>query len=213
MLKEFCAENMEHVEEAMKQGVQRIELCDNLAVGGTTPSYGVIKQAVEVGNRYGVEISTMIRPRGGNFHYSKEEIEIMKEDIQQAKGLGTSGVVFGCLTSDLTIDKEAMTDLLDICKGIEVTFHMAYDHIKQQNQLREMDWLIEQGVTRILTHGGLSGTVLENKEWLNQTIAHTDDQIEILVGGGVTFENVEEISRLINTNQFHGTKIVSFRGF
>lgn len=209
MLKEFCAENCEHLKQAVKQDVQRVELCDNLAVGGTTPSYGVIQKAVNLGKHYDVDISTMIRPRGGDFNYSQDEKEIMKADIEQAKNLGTTGVVFGCLTSKGVIDKESMKELLKMCEGIEVTFHMAYDHIKQEKQLTEMDWLIEQGVTRILTHGGVDGSVLENKDWINGCIEHANAQIEILVGGGVTHKNVEELNQVLHTNQFHGTKIVS----
>jgi copper homeostasis protein len=208
MLKEFCAENCERLEQAMKQGIQRVELCDNLAVGGTTPSYGVIKQAVKLGRKYKVDISTMIRPRGGDFHYNKEEIEIMKEDIKQAKILGATGVVFGCLTEDKRIDKESMIELVSLADEIETTFHMAFDEIEKKNQIEEMGWLIEQGVTRILTHGGTDKTVVENSEWINELVRHADERIEILVGGGVSHVNLQEVSEAVDTNQYHGTKIV-----
>lgn len=93
MLYEFCAENVTLLEKAMKAGAQRIELCDNLAVGGTTPSYGVIRAAVDLAKLYGATVMTMIRPRGCDFVYSDLEIEIMLADIQKAKEAGSQGVV------------------------------------------------------------------------------------------------------------------------
>ena len=104
MIYEFCAENVTNLEKAMQAGARRIELCDNLAVGGTTPSYGVIKAAVELAKPYNVTVMTMIRPRGGDFVYNDLEMEIMLEDIQMARSAGTHGLVFGVLTTANKID-------------------------------------------------------------------------------------------------------------
>lgn len=208
MLKEFCAENLTGIDAAIEKGIQRVELCDNLAVGGTTPSYGVIKKAVEIGKKEAVGISTMIRPRGGNFHYTEEEIEVMKEDILQVKELGSTGVVLGCLTAEQRIHREHMLACLSLCEGMEVTFHMAFDQIEKEQQKEELEWLIEQGVTRILTHGGLGGAVEDHVDWINELISHAQGKIEVLVGGGVHKGNVEELANRIHTDQFHGTKIV-----
>lgn len=129
MLYEFCAENVTLLEKAMKAGAQRIELCDNLAVGGTTPSYGVIRAAVDLAKPYGATVMTMIRPRGGDFVYTDLEIGIMLADIQKAKEAGSQGVVFGVLTEKNEIDVSKMQRLLEACKGLEVVFHMAFDAI------------------------------------------------------------------------------------
>ena len=95
MIYEFCAENVTLLEKAMQAGARRIELCDNLAVGGTTPSYGVTKAAVELAANYDTTIMTMIRPRGGDFVYNDLEIDIMLEDIRFTAQAGSQGVVFG----------------------------------------------------------------------------------------------------------------------
>lgn len=208
MLKEFCAENFENIPQAIEKGAQRIELCDNLSVGGTTPSYGVIKKTVDYCDLNGATVMTMIRPRGKDFVYNELEIEIMKEDIKIAKQLGSHGVVFGCLTKMNTINHNQMKELLSLCDGMEVTFHMAFDEISKENQLDELDWLINHGVTRVLTHGGKGKDILDYEEWLTHLIRHAAGRIDILLGGGVTFENLEQLSQTFQTDQFHGTKIV-----
>lgn len=210
MLREFCAENFTDIKKAIRAGADRIELCDNLAVGGTTPSYGVIRYAIEFCKDKSVSIMTMIRPRGGDFVYTSDEIEIMKQDIKMAKEIKTDGVVFGCLTSQKRIDRENMKELLTLSTGCEVTFHMAFDQIPVKYQLEELDWLIEQKVTRVLTHGGLSGTLQDNSEIINKLIEHAAGRIEILPGGGVTYQNVSQLAHIIPASQFHGTKIVDF---
>lgn len=209
MLLEFCAENFTHIPEAVDKGIKRVELCDNLEVGGTTPSYGVIRQTIDYCHSYGISVMTMIRPRGGNFTYTHDEIEIMKADIVVAKELGSDGVVFGCLNKDSRIMREQMQELLLFCEGIEVTFHMAFDEIDPMYQKDELDWLIASGITRVLTHGGIGKTVRDHAEWLNELIEYAQDRIEILIGGGITHENLPEVSKMIKTDQFHGTRIVS----
>lgn len=211
MLLEFCAENFTHVPKAIEQGAHRIELCDNLAGDGTTPSYGVIEQTVNYANKHGVSVVPIIRPRAGNFVYTDAECHIMKKDLQMAKNLNVQGVVIGSLTEDFRINRHQMLELLALSGEIETVFHMAFDSIPKAFQKQEMDWLIEQGVTRILTHGGLGGTVFDHTDWLEELIQHADGKIEIIVGGGVHFKNLSEIAGRLSTNQFHGTKIVDLQ--
>lgn len=209
MIYEFCAENVTNLEKAMRAGARRIELCDNLAVGGTTPSYGVIKAAVELAKPYNATIMTMIRPRGGDFVYNDLEMDIMLEDIQMARRAGTHGLVFGVLTTANTIDYLKMEKLLEVSRGLEVVFHMAFDAIPREHQFSEMDWLVEHGVHRILTHGGLAAEPIQNHfSWLNTLIKHAAGRIEILPGGGITVGNRDEIVAKLGVNQLHGTKIV-----
>ena len=126
---EFCAENVTLLEKAFKAGAQRVELCDNLAVGGTTPSYGVIKAAVELAKDYQAKVIVMIRPRGGDFVYSQQELAIMLEDIKCARDLGVDGFALGALTSENQLDTEALKTFLDASRGLEVTMHIAFDQI------------------------------------------------------------------------------------
>ena len=205
---EFCAENFKDIPKAIQQGATRIELCDNLAAGGTTPSYAVIEHAVKYANQHNATVMTIIRPRGGNFVYTQDELEIMRKDLQTAKDLNSQGVVLGALTADSRIDRAQTKELLDLSGEMKTVFHMAFDHIPTAFQKEEMDWLIEQDVTRILTHGGLGGTIFDHIDWLKELMEHANGKIEILIGGGVTHENVAELAELLPTDQFHGTKIV-----
>ena len=211
MLLEFCAENFTKVPEAIQLGATRIELCDNLAEGGTTPSYAVIEQTVKYVNNHGASVVTMVRPRGGDFVYSDVEFEMMKKDLLIIKELGSHGLVFGVLTKDNRIDRERTKELIELSGDSQTTFHMAFDEIPKNNQKEELQWLIEQGVTRILAHGGLGGSVYDHIDWLTELIQFANGRIEILVGGGVTYENWEDLAKRISTDQFHGTKIVKFR--
>ncbi|KAF1302128.1 copper homeostasis protein CutC [Candidatus Enterococcus willemsii] len=211
MLREFCAENYSDLPQAIANGAKRIELCDNLAVGGTTPSTGVIEEALSYAGEKGVTVMTMIRPRGGDFVYNDIELKIMHTDLIEAKKLGTDGVVFGCLTPNNWLDEEALEMLIDNAEGLQITFHMAFDAIPVERQFEAIDWLAENGVTRILTHGGPSGTpIAENYEHLKALIAHAGDRIGILPGGGITFENAEEVAEVLGVTEVHGTKIVPF---
>lgn len=210
MLLEFCAENFTNIPTAIQLGANRIELCDNLAEGGTTPSYAVIEHSIKYADEKNIPVMTMVRPRGGNFVYSESEFEMMKKDLEMMKELGTHGVVFGALTSDNRIHREQVTELVKLSEDMEKVFHMAFDEIARDKQKKELDWLVEQGITRILTHGGIGETVYDHADWLKELLDHANGRIEILVGGGVTHENWEELSGILPTNQFHGTKIVDF---
>ncbi len=164
MIYEFCAENVTLLEKAMQAGARRIELCDNLAVGGTTPSYGVTKVAVELAANYDTTIMTMIRPRGGDFVYNELEIAIMLEDIRMTAQAGSQGVVFGGLTADKKLDKPNLEKLIAASKGMEIVFHMAFDELSEEDQLEAIDWLSQAGVTRILTRAGVC--LLKNRKEL-----------------------------------------------
>ena len=210
MLLEFCAENFTKVPEAIELGAQRIELCDNLPGDGTTPSYAVLEHALDYAKEQDVATAVMIRPRGGDFVYSDEELTMMMKDVSVAKVFEAEAVVFGCLTEDQRIDRKKMTALLAMSGELETVFHMAFDHIAKDKQKEELDWLIKQGVTRVLMRGGVDGQASDHIEWLQEIIDHADGRIEIVVGGGVTHENYEELAKILPTNQFHGTRIVDF---
>ena len=209
MIYEFCAENMTLLEKAMQAGARRIELCDNLAVGGTTPSYGVTKAAVELAANYDTTIMTMIRPRGGDFVYTDLEIAIMLEDIRLTAQAGSQGVVFGTLTADKKLDKPNLEKLIAASKGMEIVFHMAFDELSDEDQLEAIDWLSQAGVTRILTRAGMSGDSLEKRFAHYQRIQeHAKGKIEILPGGGIDLDNRQTFIDQLGVTQLHGTKVV-----
>ena len=208
LTREFCAENMELVPAAIAAGAARVELCDNLSVGGTTPSYGVIRAAVALAGERGVGVMCMIRPRGGDFEYTPDEAAMMRDDLAMAKRLGVTGVVFGCLR-DGHLDRALTSELVELADGVDVTFHMAFDALPADEQLGAIDWLAGQGVSRILTHGGPAGTPIEDN--LGRLRAYVDraaGRVTILPGGGITWENAERIASELGVCEVHGTKIV-----
>lgn len=208
--KEFCAENFNNVPEAIEAGIARIELCDRLDVGGTTPSGSVQRQTVQYAHQQGVEVLTMIRPRGGSFVYTDEEKLKLIKDARFAIENETDGIVFGCLTRDKDIDKPIVEELIKLAGNKQSVFHMAFDAISEDKQTEALEWLIEAGCTRILTRGGVSGSALSHQEKINAVIKQAASRIEILPGGGITFNNLKEAEEKIDANQFHGTQIVDF---
>ena len=209
MIYEFCAENVTLLEKAMQAGARRIELCDNLAVGGTTPSYGVTKAAVELAANYDTTIMTMIRPRGGDFVYNDMEIAIMLEDICLTAQAGSQGVVFGALTAEKKLDKANLEKLIAASKGMEIVFHMAFDELSEEDQLEAIDWLSQAGVTRILTRAGVSGDSLEKRfAHYHRILEHAKGKIEILPGGGIDLDNRQTFIDQLGVTQLHGTKVV-----
>lgn len=200
MIKEVCVESFSEALAAEKRGADRIELCDNLYLGGTTPSYGTIKMAME---KLSIPAFPIIRPRGGDFYYSKEEIEIMKEDIKICKSLGAKGVVLGVLTADNKVDFETLKELVDLASPMEVTFHKAVDELKDPVEV--IDKFVEIGVKRILS-SGTKETALEGKDILNAMIKKAAGRITILIAGKVTNDNLDEVVAAIPSPEYHGKK-------
>ncbi|HGR2294416.1 TPA: copper homeostasis protein CutC [Streptococcus pneumoniae] len=208
MIYEFCAENVTLLEKAMQAGARRIELCDNLAVGGTTPSYGVTKAAVELAANYDTTIMTMIRPRGGDFVYNDLEIAIMLEDICLTAQAGSQGVVFGALTADKKLDKPNLEKLIAASKGMEIVFHMAFDELSDEDQPEAIDWLSQAGVTRILTRAGVSGDSLEKRfVHYHRILEYAKGKIEILPGGGIDLDNRQTFIDQVGVTQLHGIRL------
>jgi copper homeostasis protein len=202
MIKEACIENFRGALSAQLAGADRIELCENLAAGGTTPSYGTIKACME---RLSIPVFVMIRPRGGDFCYSQPELEIMKTDIAICKQLGVPAVVFGLLTNDRRIDEEHSRELIGLARPMQVTFHKAFDEL--DDPFEGLEILIRLGADRILT-SGTKDTAREGTDILNRLIEKTNECITIVAAGNIVAENLPELSRMIHTNEFHGKRIV-----
>lgn len=212
VLKEACIENTTNLEKVIAAGANRVELCDNLAEGGTSVSYGVANYVAQVCHEKNISVMAMVRPRKGNFIYTKEEITIMIEDILMYKKLSADGVVFGCITDAGLLDKPAINELLKAAKGLEVTFHMAFDELVEKEKLPAIDWLAEQGVTRILTHGG-DGAKLPEETFVHwrKYIDYAAGRIIILPGGGIKSHNMEWITKETGAAEIHGTDLFGER--
>lgn len=211
MIKEVCVENFTNVPLMIERGADRIELNNDLSVGGTTPSFGVIKKTVEYAHKNDVPVIVMIRPRGGNFVYSEDELEIMINDIQICSLLGVDGVTFGCLTREKHLDKRAMNRLFSVAhaRDLEVVMHMAFDELTNAEQKEAIDWLSQNRVKRILTHGGpLTQPISHTLDHLKEVVKQAKNKIEILPVGGITKANINKIVEQIKIKQVHGTKLL-----
>jgi len=205
IIRELCLENFTKIPQALQADVERIELCDNLAVGGTTPSYGVIEEAAKYVAESKTTLAVMIRPRGGNFVYNSHELKIIETDTLKAVEAGAQNIVFGALTPDNEIDTDALETVSIAAQGLPITFHMAFDEVTDQE--KAIDQLVEFGVDKILTHGGPLDQPL-NTDKLKSLIDYAKGKINIIIGGGVNAENFENLAQLTGTNYVHGTKII-----
>ncbi len=184
MIVEICANSFESAMAAQSGGADRIELCTQLAVGGLTPSHHLIKKVM---SELSIPIHVLIRPRKGNFCYSKEELNIMKNDIEFCKNLGCSGVVSGVLESDLTIDLFATKQLVEAANGLDFTFHRAFDCVK--DPLVSLENLIDLKIKRVLS-SGLKPSAIEGISLLSDMNKIANQQIEIMPGSGINLGNV-----------------------
>jgi len=180
-------------------GANRIELCDNQAEGGTTPSYGLINSAR---SKVSIELFPIIRPRGGDFLYSEDEFNIMKEDVLMCKKIGCDGIVVGILTHDGSVDKIRMSILTHLAYPMSVTFHRAFD--RTNDALKAMRDIIDCGCDRILT-SGQQPTALEGLSLIKELIIHANNQIIIMPGSGIRSENIEEIALKSGATEFHSS--------
>jgi copper homeostasis protein len=204
MIVEIACNNFQSCRNAEQSGADRIELIENLKEGGCTPSYGMIKKVKSV---ISIPIYVMIRPRGGDFVYSQEEIEIMHADITLCKKLNVDGIVFGVLTKEGKINLEACADLLETWGSNRATFHRALDRTIDIE--KSMEDIINLGFERVLTSGGHKN-VTEGKEIIQSLQQKFGVQIIIMPGAGVTPENAKEISVFCDTQEIHATCKMEF---
>ncbi|MDR4902385.1 copper homeostasis protein CutC [Bacillus mycoides] len=195
-----CLEDVKRIEKA---GGNRIELISSYTEGGLTPSYAFIKKAVEAVQ---IPVHVMIRPHAKSFTYTEEEIEMMKEDIVVAQNLGAAGVVLGVLNEQNEVDEEKLVDLLSVVDGINVTYHRAIDDT--ENPVEAMKVLKKfNKVTHVLTSGG-QGNVVDNIPVLREMQKESEGNIQLVVGSGVTKENVKQLLDETGISQAHvGTAV------
>lgn len=194
---EICVDSVAGAVAAQAGGADRVELCDNLLEGGTTPSAGTIRVTR---HHLRIGLHVIIRPRGGDFLYSEEEMEVMREDVRLAKELGANGVVIGCLTAQGEIDIERTRELIALARPLSVTFHRAFDMCREPKTALEN--LVELGVDRLLTSGQEAGCV-EGIELLRDLQQQAAGRIIIMPGGGLTSRNVRKVVVETGVSEVH----------
>lgn len=194
---EICAANLLSALHAAAAGADRIELCDNLWEGGTTPSAGMLKL---LRRELKIEIFVLIRPRGGDFLYSPLEFEVMLEDIQIAKEIGADGIVSGVLMDNGTVDCNRTSLLVEAAYPLPFSFHRAFDCC--ENLEAALEDLIFCGAKRVLTSGGCN-SVPEGLQMIKQLQKQAAGRIIILPGGGINAENIGLIKKETGCTEFH----------
>ena len=196
---EIATSDFATTKTAVEGGADRIELCANLAEGGTTPSYGHIRQCREA---FDTLIYAIIRPRGGDFLFTEEEFSVMLQDVKLCKELGCDGVVIGLLNADGTIDLKRTSKLVDAVYPLGVTFHRAFDRCS--NPFEAMEQLIQIGCERILT-SGQKPSATDAVELIEQLYREADDRIIIMPGSGVRKENIKMLAEKTGCTEFHSS--------
>jgi copper homeostasis protein len=194
---EVVVYNIESALRAQEGGADRIELCDNAGEGGTTPSYGVIEA---VRQNVSLDLFVMIRPRGGDFHYSNYDFHCMKRDIMQCQKISVDGLVFGILNEDGTIDKKRCKELIDKARPLKVTCHRAFDMTR--DPFEALEDCIEVGFDRILT-AGQQGKAVNGIDLISELIKKSNGRIAIMPGSGVNEETVSEIVNKTKAKEIH----------
>lgn len=199
---EICANSVESCLAAQEGGADRVELCAGIPEGGTTPSYGEIKLARKLLTK--TKLHVIIRPRGGDFLYTPLELERMEEDIRICRELGVDGVVFGCLTEEGEIDREANRRLMELARPMSVTFHRAFD--RTADPMKALEDIISLGCNRILT-SGQQPKAIDGINLLAQLEKKLKEYplppIQLLAGSGVNEENIRQIFDATGIHEYH----------
>jgi len=194
---EVCTYTLQSAINAEIAGAYRVELCDNILEGGTTPSFGMI----ELTRKYiSIKLNVIIRPRGGDFLYSGLEFETMLKDIHTVKKLGVDGIAVGVLSADGSVDKAGMKEIISLAKPLSVTFHRAFDCV--EDPFGSLDTLMELGVERVLT-SGLKKSALEGKEMIAWLVEYAAGRIIIMPGGGINYLNIKDIVKITKAREYH----------
>ncbi|WP_339849639.1 copper homeostasis protein CutC [uncultured Dokdonia sp.] len=203
---EICTNSFESALAAQNAGAHRIELCQELLLGGITPSHGLIEKVLQ---ELEIPVFVLIRPRSGDFMYSEADFDVMLRDIAFAKAQGAQGMVSGILNRDFTIDAERTKQLIAECGELPFTFHRAFDWTP--NVLATLELLIDMGAQRILT-SGMNVNVNEGYETLLQLLAAARNRIGILPGGGISVDNIMKFKNA-GFSEVHGSLSSSTVGY
>jgi copper homeostasis protein len=204
MIKEACCEGFTEGINAEALGANRIELCSNLAVGGLSPSFNEVKEALKFLN---IPVFVMVRPREGSFIYTKKEKELMIQEIRNLKNIKVEGIVIGSLNNKGEIDTEFMKEVVKIAKPMNITFHKAIDEVKDYNKAIEQ--LIEIGIDRVLTSGKKDKA--EDAIGFLKTINRLyGNDITFVAAGNITKDNLDSLNNKLDFKEYHGKSIVGY---
>lgn len=198
-LLEAAVGNLHSALAAQAAGVHRIELCDNLKEGGTTPSYGYLVQARKLLH---IPVYPIIRPRGGDFLYSEAEFETMKDDIRLCKQLGFEGVVIGMLDADGAVDARRTAALVQLAWPMGVTFHRAFD--RAADPFAALEVLIEMGCERVLTSGQVPAAP-DGAALIRQLVEQADGRMIVMPGSGVRAANLAQLMADTGAAEYHSS--------
>ena len=202
MILEICIDSIESALAAETGGADRLEVCNSLAAGGTTPSMGLVRRCIE---ETGLPVMMMIRPHDGTFVYGEQDLRVMIDDISAGIEAGVAGFVFGCLRPNGSLNKEQNRQLLSIVGDRQSTFHRAFDVASSpETPVDVLDQLIELGFDRLLT-SGKSQSALIGSGLIQTLVQHADGRIKILAGAGVAGENVAEIVQRTGVSELHAS--------
>jgi copper homeostasis protein len=196
---EICCGSIQSAANAKAGGAVRVELCQGLVEGGTTPSPATIQYAAQ---ELGLQVFVLVRPRGGDFCYNELEIKTMEEDVTFCKKAGAAGIVVGFLHPDGSIDTELTRRFVELSAPLPVTFHRAFDECAEP--LKASEQIIDCGCKRILT-SGCKPTAMEGADMLQQLVKQADGRITILAGSGVTPENAAALREKTGAPEIHGS--------
>ena len=205
IIKEVCVDSLDDAINAEKNGANRIELCGRLDLDGLTPSKDLIKSAFSI---LKIPIRVMIRPKHPSFVYSEDEISTMIDDIKFCKNLGLDGVVFGCLDENYNFEMKQINRLSEVAKPLNVIIHKAID---STSSVIESLSLISKNsnINGVLTSGG-ERFAINAVETLKKMLVLVPNRFEIIIAGGITFQNFDKLNDIVNGKFYHGKKIINY---
>jgi copper homeostasis protein len=205
IIKEVCVDSLDDAINAEKNGANRIELCGRLDLDGLTPSKDLIKSAFSI---LKIPIRVMIRPKHPSFVYSEDEISTMIDDIKFCKNIGLDGVVFGCLDEEYNFEMKQINRLSEVAKPLNVIIHKAID---STSSVIESLSLISKNsnINGVLTSGG-ERFAINAVETLKKMLVLVPNRFEIIIAGGITFQNFDKLNDIVNGKFYHGKKIINY---
>ena len=205
IIKEVCVDSLDDAINAEKNGANRIELCGRLDLDGLTPSKDLIKSAFSI---LKIPIRVMIRPKHPSFVYSEDEISTMIDDIKFCKNLGLDGVVFGCLDEECNFEMKQINRLSEVAKPLNVIIHKAID--STSSVIESLSLIAKNSnINGVLTSGG-ERFAINAVETLKKMLVLVPNRFEIIIAGGITFQNFDKLNDIVNGKFYHGKKIINY---
>jgi len=200
---ELCADSLEAARAAQAGGANRMELCEDLAISGVTPSAALLRAVLDA---VSIPVHVLIRPRGGDFVYTDAEMDLMRRQIGQAKAAGASGVAIGILEADGRVNVERTRELVELARPMHATFHRAFDETSRENYGLEaaLEDVIATGVDTLLTSGG-APNVMAGAEQIGRLQTQAGDRLEVMAGGGLKLANLADVVRRSGVTCLHGS--------